>query len=168
VQNQSDVPSTDLTRRELLASQQLTAGSNWFLAIYGFDLKYKKPSKLKTYQKSNYLNTAYNILHFAGACLYNAPHTNNYFTSDKLRFRKVISRILVADFIINILNKKAASPSTLFDSLLAEAEKIDGIDSSHTSLLFHKVEALYLQKLKAILDLAEAQHKIDHLVAEPY
>lgn len=165
---QTKNPFASLSRGEKLALQQLTVVANWYYTLYGFDLRYENAKSLKAYMKINYLNKAFNTLNGAGARLYKSALSALPNETDPVRLRKVVSRLLITDFLLTVLDKKYASSSKTFDQLYKEIRKINVNDYSKISTMTAKVEQLYLQKLKYMLMLAEENKKLDYLESRSY
>jgi predicted nucleotidyltransferase len=161
-------PFANLPRGEKLALQHLTVVASWYYTIYGFDLRYENAKSLKSYMKLNYLNKAFNTLNAAGARLYKSALSALPNETDLVRLRKVVSRILITDYIVTVLNKQYANSPKSYDQLYKEIRTIKEGDFSKIGALTIKIEKLYLKKLSQLLELAEKYKKLDYLDSKSY
>lgn len=165
---QTKDPSAYLTRGEKMALQQLTLVANWFYTVYGFDLRFENTKSLKAYMTENYLNKAFNTLNGAGARLYKTAASPLPYETEPVRLRKVVSRLLITDYIISVLNKSYASSPKTFDQLYNEIRILKDYDYDKFGPMTAKIESLYLDKLNKLLKLAEKHKKLDYLEARSY
>lgn len=157
-----------LTRGEKLALQHLTVVANWYYTIYGFDLRFENTKSLKTYMKENYLNKAFNTLNGAGARLYKNAFSTLPYETEPVRLRKVVSRLLITDYVLSVLNKSYASSPKTFDQLYNEVRLLKDYDYDKFGPMTAKIESLYLEKLNYLLKLAEKHKKLDYLESRNY
>lgn len=155
-----------ISRSEKMAQQGLTVAGAWYFTIYGFDLRYDNPKKLTKHMKINYLNKAFNTLNAAGSRLYKTVYKVIPEESERVRLRKVVSRILITDFIIPRLSPTLPTSLDEYEDLYADIREIDDADQSKWQDLEKRLEEIYLQKLQQLLSLAEKYSKIDQVEAK--
>jgi hypothetical protein len=167
-QNKIRKKSPVLSQGEKVALQQLTLAGGWNFCIFGFDFRYDLPNKLSENMKLNYLKNAFICLSKAGARLYKTPLSNLPPETDLVRLRKVVSRILITDYILTVLNKTDAEAEETYSSLYDEIRGIQNYEHEKMNIIAGKIENLYLKKLKQILLLAETNNKLDQLTSRKY
>ena len=153
-----------LTRAEKMALQHVAVASAWYFTIYGYDFRFDAPSNLTEVTKINYLNKSIVSLHAAGARLYRSVYNIIPYESERIRLRKVVSRILITDFLIPVLDKSIKATPSVYSNLYDEIRLIKDHEMSKWKKLEKKVNSLYFKKLEQLLSIAEKQGKLGEVI----
>lgn len=157
------VDTGNLSRSERIALQQLAFGAEWFYTIYGHDLRFDTNDQISDYKKENYLFRAFDTHKAAGARLYKSAYDLIAPESDQVRLRKVLSRLMITDFLINPLNRKMVTPPKIYDQLYDQIRSIKEENGPQWTGVERKIEQIYFQKLKNLLDLSEQYGYLDNV-----
>lgn len=159
----SHFDSENLPRSEKLALQHIAVGSAWYFTIYGFDFRFDNPNSLKQNTKANYLNKSIVSLNSAGARLYKSAYSYLPFESEKIRLRKVVSRILITDFLIPVLDTSVAATPSTYTMLYNEIRQTKDSDKKKWKDLESRIQNLYFKKLEQLLTIAEKHGKLNEI-----
>ncbi|MBA3602301.1 MAG: hypothetical protein H0W50_01345 [Parachlamydiaceae bacterium] len=153
-----------LTRNEKLALQHIAVGSGWYFTIYGYDFRFDDPHNLKDNTKVNYLNKSIVSLNAAGARLYKSGYSYLPYESEKIRLRKVVSRILISDFLIPVMDNSIKATPTIYAELYADIRLIKDHETVKWKSIEKRINKLYFKKLEQLLSIAEKQGKLDEII----
>lgn len=156
--------STYLSRAEKMVLQHVAVGSSWYFTIFGLDFRFDNPNSLTDVTKVNYLNKSIVSLNGAGARLYKSAYSSLPFESERIRLRKVVSRILISDFLIPVLDKSIKATPTVYTNLYDEIRLIKDHENKKWKSVEKKIQKLYFQKLEQLLSIAEKQGKLDEIM----
>ncbi|MBA3284782.1 MAG: hypothetical protein H0U27_06955 [Nitrosopumilus sp.] len=156
--------SSYLTRAEKMALQHVAVASAWYFTIFGYDFRFDTPSNLTEVTKVNYLNKSIVSLNAAGARLYKSAYSYLPYESERIRLRKVVSRILISDFLIPVLDKSIKATPSVYSNLYDEIRLIKDHEITKWKKLEKKVNSLYFKKLEQLLLIAEKQGKLDEII----
>ncbi len=160
----ANATSAYLTRSEKMALQHVAVASAWYFTIYGYDFRFDNPSSLAEVTKVNYLNKSIVSLNAAGARLYKSAYSYLPYESERIRLRKVVSRILISDFLIPILDKSIKATPAVYTKLYEEIRLIKDHETAKWKKIEKKVNALYFKKLEQLLSIAEKQGKLGEII----
>lgn len=152
-----------LTRGEKIALQHSAMAASWYFTVYGLDLRFDPPSELKVNTKSNYLYRAFNTLNAAGSRLYKSAYAIIPPESDRVRLRKVVSRILITDFMIPAIDPAAVKKPQIYENFYKEIRNLKDSDKKKIRHLEDRIRKLYFQKLDHLLRLSDKQGKIENI-----
>ncbi len=152
-----------LPRSERLALGQLAVGSTWYFTIYGFDLRYDNLKELRKNTRLNYLKHAIGALKAAGARLYKSIYSHLPPESERVRLRKVVSRILITDFLITHIDHSIKPSPEIFDELHEKIKVTKKGKNKEWKKLEERIQNLYFQKLKELLSIADNLGKLDEI-----
>jgi hypothetical protein len=156
--------SSYLTRAEKITLQQVAVASAWYFTIYGYDFRFDTPSSLTEITKVNYLNKSVVSLNAAGARLYKSVYNIIPYESERIRLRKVVSRILISDFLIPVLDKSIKATPSVYSKLYDEIRLIKDHEVSKWKKLEKKINRLYFKKLEQLLLIAEKEGKLGEII----
>lgn len=161
VQAKENYDTGQLSRSERIALQQLAFGAEWFYTMYGQDLRFDTNNQIQDYKKDNYLFRAFDTYKAAGARLYKSVYDVLPPESDRVRLRKVLSRLMITDFLINALDKKMVTSPKVYDQLYDQIRAIKEDNGRRWISVEKKIEHIYFQKLKNLLELSEQYGHIE-------
>ncbi len=153
-----------LPRSEKMALQHIAVGSAWYFTLYGLDFRFDNPSSLKDVTKTNYLNKSVVSLNAAGARLYKSAYLVIPYESERVRLRKVVSRILISDFLIPVLDKSVKATPDVYTKIYDDIRIVKDHETKKWKSIEKRVQALYFQKLEQLLTIAEKQGRLDEII----
>lgn len=155
----------EITRAQNIAQQQLAVAGSWYLTIFGFDLRYDELAKLKPRTKLNYLNKAFSTHRAAGSRLYKEVYRTIPMETERIRLRKVVSRLMITDFLLASLDASVEASPEIYHTFYDEIRDAEDYEQQKWIDLENKIENLYFQKLRELLLLANKYSKIDQVEA---
>ena len=145
-----------------LLSQRLAMGSNWFFTLYGRPLRYDSPEDFSSYRQENHLKKAFDSLKSAGSRLFGQAYTRLSPEPDRVRLRKVVSRIMITDFLL----AKENLP-TSYSELYQRIREVDDDDAKEWELIQEELEKIYYSRMAILLIRAKQHGRMDQVVLLP-
>lgn len=161
VRNITDFNS--LNRPESMALQQLAVASSWYLTLYGYDMRYDNLKTVDEHTKLNFLNKSLLSMKAAGARLYKSAYQYLQPESDQVRLRKVLSRILISDFIIQLLDKSLKPSPETYNKIYQQLRTKNLSKFKNVNKIEEKIQKIYFDKLLELFVIAHKLGKINDI-----
>ena len=148
---------------ETLALQHFTMAGSWYLTLYGYNLRLDNLADLEEHTKLNYLRKAFLSAKAAGGRLYKSAYSYLAPESDQKRLHKVVSRILITDFLIQKLKNNKAPSKKRYEILYQRIRTLKEGQTEKLQRIEKRVQNLYSKKLLELFILADKFGKIDEV-----